>query len=338
MIYNPASKEDVIKAVERRGPCCIPRVRTLWRGEGLEEQYGKAALDALSEKYPDDVIYFMLMNPVDPAKMNLSWTWNSDTALDSASIIQDWSQLDEFIEKLPVPEQNERLALLAEEADRLREDGRYFLFGWWRFFFEEPWHLRGMENLMCDYYEEPEQVQRLHEALLTTYEKHLDAACRIIQPDGFFTSDDLGHQTGSMMSPSIFHEQIAPFYARFSEKLKKHQLHFWLHSCGNNMALFPDLIASGVQVFHPVQKHTMNETDVMQQFGGKISFMVGMDVQHTLQEGTPDDVRRELRFLVDTFNRSECGMCIAAGNGIVAGTPLENIEAFLDEAVRYGRR
>jgi hypothetical protein len=29
-------------------------------------------------------------------------------------------------------------------------------------------------------------------------------------------------------------------------------------------------------------------------------------------------------------------MCIAAGNGITAGTPLENIEAFLDEAARYG--
>jgi hypothetical protein len=29
-------------------------------------------------------------------------------------------------------------------------------------------------------------------------------------------------------------------------------------------------------------------------------------------------------------------MCIAAGNGIVAGTPFENIEAFLDEALVYG--
>jgi hypothetical protein len=29
-------------------------------------------------------------------------------------------------------------------------------------------------------------------------------------------------------------------------------------------------------------------------------------------------------------------MCIGAGNGIVPGTPLENIEAFLDEALHYG--
>ena len=50
----------------------------------------------------------------------------------------------------------------------------------------------------------------------------------------------------------------------------------------------------------------------------------------------PEGVREEVRYLVDTFDRPEGGMMIAAGNGIVAGTPLQNIEAFLDEAVRYG--
>jgi uroporphyrinogen-III decarboxylase len=39
---------------------------------------------------------------------------------------------------------------------------------------------------------------------------------------------------------------------------------------------------------------------------------------------------------MDTFDGPEGGMCIGAGNGIVPGTPLENIEAFLDEALRYG--
>ena len=40
--------------------------------------------------------------------------------------------------------------------------------------------------------------------------------------------------------------------------------------------------------------------------------------------------------MVDSFDGPGGGMCIAVGNGIVAGTPYENIDAFLDEAVRYG--
>ena len=57
---------------------------------------------------------------------------------------------------------------------------------------------------------------------------------------------------------------------------------------------------------------------------------------HVLQEMDTDDVRREVRFLIDTFDRPDGGMCIAAGNGILPGTPLENIEAFLEEALTYG--
>ena len=60
------------------------------------------------------------------------------------------------------------------------------------------------------------------------------------------------------------------------------------------------------------------------------------DVQHILQEASPEEVRAEVRFLIEAFDRPDGGMCIAAGNGIVAGTPIENIAAFLDEAVKYG--
>ncbi len=47
-------------------------------------------------------------------------------------------------------------------------------------------------------------------------------------------------------------------------------------------------------------------------------------------------MQEEVRFIIDTFDRPEGGMCIAAGNGILAGTPLDCIDAFLDEALRYG--
>ena len=79
-----------------------------------------------------------------------------------------------------------------------------------------------------------------------------------------------------------------------------------------------------------------NEVTIAREYGDRMNFLVGIDVQHTLQERDPAGVREEVRFLIDTFDRPEGGMCIAAGNGIVGGTPFENIAAFLDESVRYG--
>jgi uroporphyrinogen decarboxylase len=80
----------------------------------------------------------------------------------------------------------------------------------------------------------------------------------------------------------------------------------------------------------------MDEVAVAREYGDRLTFLVGIDVQHTLQERDPAGVREEVRFLIDTFDQPEGGMCIAAGNGIVSGTPFENIAAFLDESVRYG--
>ena len=80
----------------------------------------------------------------------------------------------------------------------------------------------------------------------------------------------------------------------------------------------------------------MNESEVAKKYGDRITFLAGFDVQHILQEATPDEVRAEVRWLINTFDRPQGGMAIAAGNGIVSGTPIENILAFLDEAVYYG--
>jgi uroporphyrinogen decarboxylase len=82
----------------------------------------------------------------------------------------------------------------------------------------------------------------------------------------------------------------------------------------------------------------MDEPAVARDFGGVLTFLAGFDVQHVMQEANPAGVRAEVRYLIDTFDRPDGGMCIAAGNGIVSGTPFENIDAFLDESVSYGAK
>lgn len=334
-MWQPLSREEVIKTIERKNPSRIPLVAAKWWGEGLAEQHGERLKEL--DRYPEDVGWLWIQ-PLEVNSMGLSWQIQLEGAYDSQCVIDDWFKLDEFIEKMPDPENDPQFDALIEQAEKMRSQNLYLLFAWWRLFFERPWGLRGMENLMIDYYEEPERVHRLHDALCNLYCGYLERAARDLQPDGFFTSDDLGHQTQSMMSPRIFNEFIKPYYNRVGKVLKKHGLHWWLHSCGNNTPLLPALIAAGVNVFHPVQKHTMDEIAVAKEFGDRLTFLVGFDVQHILVEKSPDEVRREVRFLIDTFDRPDGGMCLAAGNGIVSGTPFENIEAFLDEAVKYGNQ
>ncbi len=107
---------------------------------------------------------------------------------------------------------------------------------------------------------------------------------------------------------------------------------------GNNTLILEDLAEAGVNVFHPVQKGTMDEAAVARDFGGRLTFLAGFDVQHIMQKSDPDGVRAEVRCLFDKFDRPDGGMCIADGNGIASGTPFANIEAFVDEAFSDGAK
>lgn len=333
LITEALPREEVIKAVERKGPSRIPIVRGKWWGEGLYEQYGDR-LNSL-DHYPEDVVHLWI-NPTPFKLMGLSWELPGGSPLQNKPILDTWDKLDEFIEKLPDPGNDPQLEFLIEPAEAAREAGRYLLFGWWRLFFEKPWEIRGMQNIMMDYYTDPDNVKRLHDALLKQYCGYIKRAGKILMPDGLWTGDDLGHQNGPMMGPETFHEFIFPYYRKLSNTLKEEGMHFWLHSCGDNTKLMDDLIEGGVDVLHPVQKHCMDEVEIGEKYGGNITFLSGIDVQHTLQEKEPEEIRKEVRFLIDTFDRPDGGMCIGAGNGIMSGVPFENIDVYLDEALKYG--
>ncbi len=328
--YSPLPRQEVIKAIERGTPRRIPLIMTKWWGEGFEELHG-AALRQF-DRYPQDADLCLIELP-DYARMQLPWKLEQQGAHDQRRILDDWAKLDDFIARLPSPQSDVQFEAALKAAEKARREDRYFLFGWWRLFFEKPWEIRGMTNLLTDFYTHPEEVHKLNVALCDLYCAYLEFAIPELKPDGFWTSDDLGHQTALFMSPKTFRTFLKPYYARVGAVLKAQHVHWWLHSCGNNTAVLEDLVEVGLDVFHPVQKHTMDEVQVARQFGDRLTFLVGFDVQQTLAYGTPEEVRQEVRHLVRTFNRPEGGMCLAAGNGILPGTPLENVEAFLEEGL-----
>ncbi|HEU0296749.1 MAG TPA: uroporphyrinogen decarboxylase family protein [Anaerolineales bacterium] len=332
-VFEPLPRAEVIQAVERKHPRRIPLIMAKWWGEGFSELHGEML--SHFDQYPEDAV-LCLIEPFRYEEMNLPWELHLTGAHDTRAVLPDWEMLDELIAHLPDPEQDLQFEKALEMAQWAHEHDRYFIFGWWRLFFERPWEIRGMTNLLMDYVAYPEEVHKLYDALCETYLAYLRRALREFQFDGFWTSDDLGHQKQLFMSPKMFRTFHKPRYEQIGALLREHNLHWWLHSCGNNFGILGDLVDAGVTVFHPVQKHTMDEQLVAKQFGERLTFLVGFDVQQILINGRPEEVRAEVRHLIDTFDRPDGGMCLAAGNGILPGTPLENIDAFLDEALVYG--
>ena len=67
-----------------------------------------------------------------------------------------------------------------------------------------------------------------------------------------------------------------------------------------------------------------------------LTFHVGIDIQYLLPGGTKDEVVAGTKRLIDLCDHEAGGCMLAASNGIMPETPLENIEAFLKTAEQYG--
>lgn len=333
------TKEEVRAAIYFGNPPRPPRAFTKWWGEGLWEQYGSEL--ARFDRYEEDVVVVPFPCP-SFTKRDDGFYWRlpeidrtKKVGHDANAALPDWNDLPALLAELPDTDAPGLFENAKRIADAAHAEGKYVLIHHWSLMYERIWNFRGMENLLMDYYDYPDEVHALHRAVADTENKLLLRAIRELRPDGYMISDDLGSQKALMMSPAVFREFIKPYYKETWGIARSNDVDVWLHTCGNITEIIGDLIECGLSVLHPIQKHTMDWDKVAADWKGKIAFWVGMDVQDTLINGSAEEVRREVRLMRDTFDSPEGGFLYASGNGIVGGTPIENIEAFLNECITY---
>jgi uroporphyrinogen decarboxylase len=351
-IRSPLPSAEVVKAIERRGPCRVPMlIAQYWNPA---DAFGERAPEviAIQQEYPQDGYFVRVRRPLiweDPREPTWSpgYTWMHAppppgepvrAQKDSSLAITDWSMLDYILDHFPDPSDPSLPRLFDTEAPEAAAlaGGRYLGIYWAYCLFERLWTLRGMENTLCDFYENPGPVHRLLEALTDFHCAVIRRGARELGARAVWTTDDIGMQTGPMFGLDVFRTFFRDRYARLIRTAHENGMHFWLHSCGNIGPFLDDLVSMGLDVLHPVQKYAMDERRTARLYGDRLCFWAGMDVQQVLPFGTPGEVRREVRFMIDTYDRPDGGCMITAGNGITPDVPLENLRAFYDEAYSYG--
>lgn len=340
MKYQPLTQEQLIRVIEGRGNASrVPSMLHFWIDEKSFPASKQQALHTLLQQYPMDAQVIPLNMPkmFDAPMDNKSYRWSyrdattQMTSLDNNGVIEDWDEeLTLLLEDFPNPDYP---ALI---PTGFQEDGRYRLGQWFYFFFERFWSLRGMENALMDFYLNPEAVHALFAKLTKFYKRVLTRAKETLHLDGIFTSDDLGGQTSTIFSPAIFDEFFLPYYQEVIDHAHSLGMHFWLHTCGNVEKLFPRFVQLGIDVIHPIQKHTLCEKNIAENYGEKITIWSGFDVQQTIPFGTVEDVKKETEFLMDTFARADGRFILTLGNFATGDTPLDSLEALFEHTFAYG--
>lgn len=266
-------------------------------------------------------------------QLNVPWTEYPDIA-NVESPLANAQSIQELID-YPFPKLDMASAeLCRKDAQAIHEKGKLAsadcggLFG-------ASWYLRGLENYMVDMYEDPEWAMVIADRVTETLIERakLTAAAGV---DVFTYYDDLGTQTGPLLSPAMWREYFKPRWAKVFDAVRSLNPNaiIFMHSCGCVKDFIPDFIDIGLDILHPLQPETMDVYEVAKEYQKDICFWGTISMQKTLNLGTPQDVDNEVKERVERLGKNG-HLILSPGNMFTPDTPFENVDALIEAFRKY---
>ena len=339
-----SGRENYKRAIEFKAPEYLPaRIGCNFNWLYEKDKDKVAKIKELQGCFPDDILNWLGMwkktdMPVMPNGVRRwvdEWgtTWMDDGLGGRTEIcpLEDgYHLLDSY--KFPDPYLPGRFDI---DDEKLKNRGdRYVRARVWFTLFERLWILRGFNNMLMDPYIETDNFERLRDRIVEINLIMIDQWLER-KVDGIFFSDDWGTQKDLLIEPDDWRKFYKPAYKIMFRRVRDGGAHVWMHLCGNIASILPDLVEIGLSVLNPIQTQAMDIRKLSQEFGGKICFNGGADVQDTLIYGTPDEVKREVHELVKLFGRFDGGYIGGTSQTIMPETPLDNVIALYEAFVEY---
>jgi len=201
--------------------------------------------------------------------------------------------------------------------------------GMWSPFFHDVADHFGMDNYFMAMIFRPEIVDAVTNRILDYYE---EANRRFFaglggRADTFFFGNDFGTQLDLLISPEMFERFVLPGMKRLIAIAKSYGKKVVLHSCGSIFRVIPALIDAGIDGLHPLQARArgMDAESLAREYKDSIAFVGGVDTQHLLVNGTPQEVAEDVRRLRDTYGPNF--VVSPSHEALLPNVPFANVRA-----------
>lgn len=196
--------------------------------------------------------------------------------------------------------------------------------------------LRGFEEIMVDFAEEPPELQMLIDIVLAYNLRQANLLLADLRKRGekgtiVTFGDDLGMQHRLAISPSSWRRYLKPCFTQIYQPFRNAGYYVYMHTDGHILEIIPDLVDSGVNVVNP-QVGANGLDNLAEMCKGKVCVDLDLDRQQ-FPFFTPRDIDDHIHEAVDTLGAPEGGLWLKAEIG--PDVPLTNISAIFDALDKY---
>ncbi len=190
------------------------------------------------------------------------------------------------------------------------------------FMFLRLTYLRGYEEMMIDFAQEPPELQMLIDLVLEYNLGEVRAALQA-NPGMRYFGDDLGLQDALPISPAKWRQYLKPCFAAIYGLCKDAGCRVYMHTDGHIIPIITDLIECGVDIINP-QVGANGLENLARECKGKVCVDLDLDRQK-FPFWRPQDIAAHVAEAVDVLGAPEGGLMLKAEIG--PEVPLSNVEA-----------
>lgn len=142
--------------------------------------------------------------------------------------------------------------------------------------------------------------------------------------------EDLGSNTGLVLNPDVWRTHFKPITAKVFKTIHEHGMYTGICIDGDAKPVLDDLLEMEIdQLFIPDYKVTGVKT-LKEKIIGKMCFKATVDMVGILPLGTPEDVKKEVKEIVEAFDSPEGGFICEVVRWHRPAYPENNVRASVD--------
>ena len=141
--------------------------------------------------------------------------------------------------------------------------------------------------------------------------------------------------SGSIISPKDYREFVLPYTIELMENIHDHKGIVCYHICGDTKKIIPEMLKTKPDMISIDNRVPIEfAKELIQPY---MPLVGNVDPVETMILGTPEDVDKAVKHCIKEAYDSKNGYILCTGCDLNGNIPLENLDAFMNAARKYGK-